>query len=183
LSIYPKGNGSGKGEYLSVFLLVVNPELQPKGWTQNVIVSCTMHSQIDEKCNIFRRSSFSKTFRENNKRIGDNWGSSNFAALSEIKDKSKGYIVDDTLVIMCHVQCEPMPAPTPLTEGGNRGDKHSGCTETRIRGVRGGECSAVVDFSRVVRGRDREALQQHEERHSLFCLSFPFTFFQFLSSF
>ena len=39
-------------------------------------------------------------------------------AKQNIKDASKGYIVDDTLVIVCHVQCEPTTTRTPLREGG-----------------------------------------------------------------
>ena len=94
--IYPKGNSC---EFLSLYLDVADPEVQPHGWSRCAKVSLTVVSLVDEqKYNV--EGEMSHTFVAHE----PDWGFKQFIKLSEINDASKGYVVDDTLVIRCAVR-------------------------------------------------------------------------------
>jgi len=67
------------------------------GWTQRAHFSLTVISQIDEMLHASKNTSH--TFEAGE----DDWGFTQLVALSELYDVSKGFMVDDTVIINCEI--------------------------------------------------------------------------------
>jgi len=101
LKAYPKGiddaNGKTGAGFLSVYLGVADDAASlPSGWSHHADFSLTLVSQTDEKYNV--KMTTSQTFKAG-KEV--NWGYTQFLELATLNSKSKGYIVNDTLIIKC----------------------------------------------------------------------------------
>ncbi|CAK9140136.1 unnamed protein product [Ilex paraguariensis] len=84
--VYPKGTGSAKGKSLSVFLQLADSGTPPT--KRKLSVGFTLgvkSSKVKDHCWFSAPS--------------DNWGSSNLVSLVDLHDRSKGFIVHDTLVV------------------------------------------------------------------------------------
>jgi len=115
LVVHPKGitgttaNGSdvsGVG-FMSVSLrvpadaasqpgIVTHSTGTPSGWSLDVFYSLTLVSQTDERCNVKKGPTFNN-FRGS----ASSWVNTEFLKPTALNDVSKGYIVNDTLIIKC----------------------------------------------------------------------------------
>ena len=118
LSVYPKGghgtnaDGSvvlGDG-FLSVYLQVpaAHARTLPSGWSQHAQFTFTVVSQTNEKCNVKRGQRTSRTFDARRRGLGY----MKVLTLATLHDTSKGYIVNDTLIIQCDMTNISSNAPT-----------------------------------------------------------------------
>ena len=120
--IFPKGNSC---DFLSVYLDVADPELQPYGWSRFAQFSLTVVSQVDEKYNVKKDTSHTFEGRESD------WGFTQFVTLSDINDPSKGYLVDDAVIVQCDVNVRKEYSPyhyDSRKETGFIGLKNQGAT-------------------------------------------------------
>jgi hypothetical protein len=94
LRLYPKGNGDSKDVNISIFLRVADYESRKlaENWKVNAHFGVKIRNQLNtnhvEKLtsNIFSYSA-------------DDWGFTSFMPLSDVNDKSKGFLKNDTLII------------------------------------------------------------------------------------
>ena len=104
LKVYPEGlphtKLDGKGDsgegFLSVYLEVPDAETLPSGWSQHADFSLTLLNQTGGECSA-QLGPTSHTFKETD----SDWGYTKFLKLTQLNDMSKGYIVNDTLLIKC----------------------------------------------------------------------------------
>lgn len=92
LLLFPKGNSSGAGTSLSVYLKVHEAALFPDGWRVYAKYELRLKNQsgyADEVKVLYHW--FCKS--------SEDWGLSSFMLLSELGDMSKGFLVDDKLIV------------------------------------------------------------------------------------
>jgi len=81
---------------MCVYLEVCAAESQPSGWSQHAVFSFTLVSQMDEKKWNHKWGPSSHTFEASAPNRG-----SQFIALTTLNDTSRGYILNDTVIIKC----------------------------------------------------------------------------------
>ncbi|KAK9912378.1 hypothetical protein M0R45_036245 [Rubus argutus] len=98
ISIYPKGNNTK--EYLSMYLNTADSSTltSESGLSRIVKFSLTVVNQLDRNKSI--KTSTCKDFKD----ISSGWGFREFLLLSEIRDLSKGYLVNDNVIVEAEVQ-------------------------------------------------------------------------------
>lgn len=92
--IFPKGNNV---DFLSMYLDVADSAALPYGWSRYAQFNLTVINQIDNKYSVKK-----DTQHQFNQRESD-WGFTSFMPLGELYDPSKGYLVNDTVVIEADV--------------------------------------------------------------------------------
>ncbi|XP_071910827.1 ubiquitin C-terminal hydrolase 12-like isoform X4 [Coffea arabica] len=92
--IFPKGNNV---DYLSMYLDVADSAALPYGWSRYAQFSLAVVNQIHNKFTIKK-----DTQHQFNQRESD-WGFTSFMPLSELYDPSKGYLVNDSVVVEADV--------------------------------------------------------------------------------
>ncbi|CAO2820246.1 unnamed protein product [Amaranthus hypochondriacus] len=92
--IFPKGNNV---EYLSMYLDVADANNLPCGWNRFAAFSLTVVNQAHHKYSIRKETQHQFNGRESD------WGFTSFMPLGELYDPSRGYVVNDTLVIEAEV--------------------------------------------------------------------------------
>lgn len=90
LTLYPKGNGTARNKWLSLFLgLADSCSLKNRRYAK---FKLRIQNQISKKhCEKGAKAWFSPTIED--------WGISMFKILSDLKDSSNGYVVKDTLIV------------------------------------------------------------------------------------
>ncbi|KAL7097852.1 hypothetical protein ACP275_10G169500 [Erythranthe tilingii] len=97
LVIYPYGKGKGN-HHVSVYLALAETNSLPVDWEFNAIFTIFLYNQISDKYMCFRvkqERRFNETKSE--------WGFTKFIHRKSLRDKSSGYLVDDTLVLGAEV--------------------------------------------------------------------------------
>lgn len=94
LLVFPQGNSC---DHLSVYLDVAEPDSLPLGWAQYAQFSLAVECQNDETKHLKKDTNHTFEGRE------CDWGFTQFAPLSDITDPSNGYLVNDTLIIVCEL--------------------------------------------------------------------------------
>ncbi|XP_018720134.2 MATH domain and coiled-coil domain-containing protein At3g58270-like [Eucalyptus grandis] len=92
--VFPKGNGS---HHLSLFLGVPDSATLPYGWTKDVKFSLGVIDQINDVRSI--RKAWQSVFTARQKE----WGFPELIPLTELQNRTGGYLVNDTLVIKATV--------------------------------------------------------------------------------
>lgn len=92
--IFPKGNNV---DYLSMYLDVVDSSNLPYGWSRYAAFSLLVVNQAHHKYSIRKETQHQFNARESD------WGFTSFMPLSDVYDPSRGYLVNDTLVIEAEV--------------------------------------------------------------------------------
>ncbi|WOL02144.1 ubiquitin carboxyl-terminal hydrolase 13-like [Canna indica] len=92
--IFPKGNNV---EYLSLYLDVADSSSLPYGWSRYAQFSLAVINQIQNKYSIRKDTQHQFNARESD------WGFTSFMPLSELYDPSRGFLVNDTLVLEAEV--------------------------------------------------------------------------------
>ncbi|KAK9912381.1 hypothetical protein M0R45_036248 [Rubus argutus] len=95
ISIFPKGNNTK--EYLSMYLHAGDSSTLTSGLSRHVKFSLTVVNQLDRNKSI--KTSTYKDFRD----VPGGWGFREFMFLSEIRDLSKGYLVNDNVIVEAEV--------------------------------------------------------------------------------
>lgn len=96
LDLHPKGNGKAKGESLSVFLSVADRENLPLKWKIYAKFKLRVRDQVQS---VHQEKMGSNWFCSS--RV--DWGFSRFMLLTDLNDKSKGFMVKDTVIIEVEV--------------------------------------------------------------------------------
>ncbi|KAH9322867.1 hypothetical protein KI387_017506 [Taxus chinensis] len=92
--IFPKGNNV---DQLSMYLDVADAATLPYGWSRQAQFSLAVVNQISSKYSIRKDTQHQFNARESD------WGFTSFMPLGEIYDPSKGYLVNDSLVVEADV--------------------------------------------------------------------------------
>ncbi|KAL2900926.1 Ubiquitin carboxyl-terminal hydrolase 12, partial [Bienertia sinuspersici] len=92
--IFPKGNNV---DYLSMYLDVADAPALPYGWSRYAAFSLLVVNQAHHKYSIRKETQHQFNARESD------WGFTSFMSLSDVYDPSRGYLVNDTLVIEAEV--------------------------------------------------------------------------------
>ncbi|KAL9336413.1 hypothetical protein Peur_070901 [Populus x canadensis] len=92
--IFPKGNNV---DHLSMYLDVADSTALPYGWSRYAQFSLAVVNQIHNKYSIRKDTQHQFNGRESD------WGFTSFMPLSELYDPSRGYLVNDTVVIEAEV--------------------------------------------------------------------------------
>ncbi|XP_057843456.1 ubiquitin C-terminal hydrolase 13 isoform X3 [Cryptomeria japonica] len=92
--IFPKGNNV---DQLSMYLDVADAATLPYGWSRQAQFSLAVVNQITSKFSIRKDTQHQFNARESD------WGFTSFMPLGEIYDPSKGYLVNDTLIVEADV--------------------------------------------------------------------------------
>ncbi|KAL3715907.1 hypothetical protein ACJRO7_007635 [Eucalyptus globulus] len=92
--VFPKGNGS---DHLSLFLAVPDSATLPYGWTKDVKFSLGVIDQINDVRSI--RKAWQSVFTARQKE----WGFPELIPLTELQNRTGGYLANDTLVIKATV--------------------------------------------------------------------------------
>ncbi|KAI4308350.1 hypothetical protein L6164_031433 [Bauhinia variegata] len=92
--IFPKGNNV---DYLSMYLDVADSASLPYGWSRYAQFSLAVINQIHNKYSVRKDTQHQFNARESD------WGFTSFMPLGELYDPSRGYLVNDTLVIEAEV--------------------------------------------------------------------------------
>ncbi|KAG1358578.1 putative Ubiquitin carboxyl-terminal hydrolase 13 [Cocos nucifera] len=92
--IFPKGNNV---DHLSMYLDVADSATLPYGWSRYAQFSLAMINQIHNKYTIRK-----DTHHQFNARESD-WGFTSFMPLSELYDPTRGYLMNDALVVEAEV--------------------------------------------------------------------------------
>ncbi|KAI4341303.1 hypothetical protein MLD38_026039 [Melastoma candidum] len=90
LLFYPEGNGTS---HLSVYLEVANHSTLPEGWTRSTAFSINLVNQVNRDDSIIKG-----TQNEFNSNRVD-WGFTTMISLSDLRDTTKGFLVNDTLIM------------------------------------------------------------------------------------
>lgn len=96
LDLHPKGNRKAKGESLSVFLSVADRENLPLKWKIYAKFKLRVRDQVQS---VHQEKMGSNWFCSS--RV--DWGFSRFMLLTDLNDKSKGFMVKDTVIIEVEV--------------------------------------------------------------------------------
>ncbi|GBG84805.1 hypothetical protein CBR_g39181 [Chara braunii] len=100
--IFPKGNNV---DHLSIYLDVADSGTLPYGWSRCAQFTLGVINQIDPKYSIKK-----DTCHQFNSRESD-WGFTSFMPLQDLYDHSKGFLVNDTLVIEADVVVRKVADP------------------------------------------------------------------------
>ncbi|MBA0607912.1 hypothetical protein Godav_020175 [Gossypium davidsonii] len=92
--IFPKGNNV---DHLSMYLDVADSSALPYGWSRYAQFSLAVVNQVHHKYSIRKDTQHQFSARESD------WGFTPFMPLSDLYDPSKGYIVNDTVVVEAEV--------------------------------------------------------------------------------
>ncbi|XP_010519993.1 PREDICTED: ubiquitin carboxyl-terminal hydrolase 12-like isoform X2 [Tarenaya hassleriana] len=92
--IFPKGNNV---DHLSMYLDVADSTTLPYGWSRYAQFSLAVVNQIHNKYSIRKETQHQFNVRESD------WGFTSFMPLSELYDPSRGYLVNDTVVVEAEV--------------------------------------------------------------------------------
>ncbi|KAK9010463.1 hypothetical protein V6N11_036971 [Hibiscus sabdariffa] len=92
--IFPKGNNV---DHLSMYLDVADSSSLPYGWSRYAQFSLAVVNQINHKYSIRKDTQHQFNARESD------WGFTSFMPLSDIYDPSRGYLVNDIVVIESEV--------------------------------------------------------------------------------
>ncbi|KAJ1432182.1 Ubiquitin specific protease, conserved site [Sesbania bispinosa] len=92
--IFPKGNNV---DYLSMYLDVADSANLPYGWSRYAQFSLAVINQIHNKYSVRKDTQHQFNARESD------WGFTSFMPLGELYDPSRGYLVNDTLVVEAEV--------------------------------------------------------------------------------
>nr|XP_019708940.1 ubiquitin carboxyl-terminal hydrolase 12 isoform X2 [Elaeis guineensis] len=92
--IFPKGNNV---DHLSMYLDVADSATLPYGWSRYAQFSLAVTNQIHNKYTIRKDTQHQFNARESD------WGFTSFMPLSELYDPTRGYLVNDTLVVEAEV--------------------------------------------------------------------------------
>ncbi|KAG5053183.1 hypothetical protein JHK87_005381 [Glycine soja] len=92
--IFPKGNNV---DYLSMYLDVADSASLPYGWSRYAQFSLAVVNQIHNKYSVRKDTQHQFNARESD------WGFTSFMPLGELYDPSRGYLVNDTLVVEAEV--------------------------------------------------------------------------------
>ncbi|KAH7541842.1 hypothetical protein FEM48_Zijuj02G0010400 [Ziziphus jujuba var. spinosa] len=92
--IFPKGNNV---DHLSMYLDVADSANLPYGWSRYAHFSLGVINQIHNKYSVRKDTQHQFNARESD------WGFTSFMPLSELYDPSRGYLVNDTLIVEAEV--------------------------------------------------------------------------------
>ncbi|OIW02770.1 hypothetical protein TanjilG_29546 [Lupinus angustifolius] len=92
--IFPKGNNV---DYLSMYLDVADSTSLPYGWSRYAQFSLAVVNQIQNKYTVRKDTQHQFNARESD------WGFTSFMPLGELYDPSRGYLLNDTLVVEAEV--------------------------------------------------------------------------------
>ncbi|TKY50005.1 Ubiquitin carboxyl-terminal hydrolase [Spatholobus suberectus] len=92
--IFPKGNNV---DYLSMYLDVADSASLPYGWSRYAQFSLAVVNQIHNKYSMRKDTQHQFNARESD------WGFTSFMLLGELYDPSRGYLVNDTLIVEAEV--------------------------------------------------------------------------------
>ncbi|KAK7306657.1 hypothetical protein VNO77_44609 [Canavalia gladiata] len=92
--IFPKGNNV---DYLSMYLDVADSASLPYGWSRYAQFSLAVANQIHNKYSVRKDTQHQFNARESD------WGFTSFMPLGELYDPSRGYLVNDTLIVEAEV--------------------------------------------------------------------------------
>ncbi|MQL74619.1 hypothetical protein Taro_006967, partial [Colocasia esculenta] len=92
--IFPKGNNV---DHMSMYLDVADSTSLPYGWSRYAQFSLAVINQIHHKITIRKDTQHQFNARESD------WGFTSFMPLSEIYDPSRGYLVNDKLIVEAEV--------------------------------------------------------------------------------
>ncbi|CAN6586674.1 unnamed protein product [Malus baccata var. baccata] len=92
--IFPKGNNV---DYLSMYLDVADSGTLPYGWSRYAHFSLAVVNQIHTKYSIRKDTQHQFNARESD------WGFTSFMLLGDLYDLSRGYLVNDTVVVEAEV--------------------------------------------------------------------------------
>ncbi|VAI28961.1 unnamed protein product [Triticum turgidum subsp. durum] len=97
--IFPKGNNV---DHLSMYLDVADSGNLPYGWSRYAQFSLAVVNQIHQKYTARKDTQHQFNARESD------WGFTSFMPLSELYDPSRGYLVNDTVVVEAEVAVRKM---------------------------------------------------------------------------
>ncbi|XP_054790211.1 ubiquitin C-terminal hydrolase 12-like isoform X1 [Prosopis cineraria] len=92
--IFPKGNNV---DYLSMYLDVADSSSLPYGWSRYAQFSLAVVNQMHNKYSVRKDTQHQFNARESD------WGFTSFMLLGELYDPSRGYLVNDVLVVEAEV--------------------------------------------------------------------------------
>ncbi|RDX99543.1 Ubiquitin carboxyl-terminal hydrolase 12, partial [Mucuna pruriens] len=92
--IFPKGNNV---DYLSMYLDVADSASLPYGWSRYAQFSLAVVNQIHTKYSVRKDTQHQFNARESD------WGFTSFMPLGELYDPSRGYLLNDTLIVEAEV--------------------------------------------------------------------------------
>lgn len=92
--IFPKGNNV---DYLSMYLDVADSSNLPYGWSRYAQFSLAVVNQVHNKYSVRKDTQHQFNARESD------WGFTSFMPLSELYDPSRGYLVNDTVLVEAEV--------------------------------------------------------------------------------
>ncbi|XP_054789482.1 ubiquitin C-terminal hydrolase 12-like [Prosopis cineraria] len=94
LKVYPRGDKSGRHGFLSIFLFLDESQLSRKWYAESTL-------RVKNQLSILRNRvvNGAKWFSD----CYTYWGSIEFMPLQELKDATKGYCVNDTVIIECQI--------------------------------------------------------------------------------
>ncbi|CAH9096526.1 unnamed protein product [Cuscuta epithymum] len=104
--LFPRGNKTMKIEdHMSLYLDVADASSLPNGWSISTNFSLTLIDQIDSKRTTKKEENHTFHAKERD------WGFHNFIPLSDLHDKSGGYLVEDTCLIEVEVNVPDHVSP------------------------------------------------------------------------
>uniref|UniRef100_A0A7N0UUN3 ubiquitinyl hydrolase 1 n=1 Tax=Kalanchoe fedtschenkoi TaxID=63787 RepID=A0A7N0UUN3_KALFE len=92
--IFPKGNNV---DHLSLYLDVADSATLPYGWSRHAHFSLSVVNQVYNKYSIRKETQHQFNARESD------WGFTSFMPLGELYDPSRGYLVNDTVIVEAEV--------------------------------------------------------------------------------
>ncbi|CAN4114472.1 unnamed protein product [Withania somnifera] len=92
--IFPKGNNA---DHLSMYLDVADSPSLPYGWSRYAHFSLGVLNQVHNKFTVRKDTQHQFNARESD------WGFTSFMPLSELYDPSRGYLMDDTVIVEADV--------------------------------------------------------------------------------
>ncbi|XP_031383026.1 MATH domain and coiled-coil domain-containing protein At3g44800-like [Punica granatum] len=103
--IFPKGNNS---DYFAIYLDVPDSATLPSGWAREVFMTFTMVNQHDQS-----RSTKKDTRHRFNAREVD-WGFALYKPLTELRDRTKGFLINDAVIVKAEVEVQAVVPPIPV---------------------------------------------------------------------
>ncbi|PKI37143.1 hypothetical protein CRG98_042478 [Punica granatum] len=119
--IYPKGNRTGTQSHLSMYLEVADAATLPDGWCRAAKFVLTV---VDQESGVGSR----KIACEHRFRAGTHdWGFPQFMSLAVLHDHTKGFVVNDTVVLEVKITLHEVAPPVELTTQMSRLDSYFSC--------------------------------------------------------
>ncbi|PKI37142.1 hypothetical protein CRG98_042477 [Punica granatum] len=120
--IYPKGNRTGAQSHLSIYLEVADAAILPDGWCR---VAKSVFTLVNQESGV---GSTKIESRLNRFGAGThNWGFEQFMPLAVLHDHTKGYVVNDTVVLEVEITLHEVAPPIELTTQMSRLDSYFSC--------------------------------------------------------